>query len=1088
MPQAVGAAYAFKRVPNNERCVICYFGDGAASEGDAHAAFNFAATLDCPVIIRNNGYAISTPTSEQYRGDGIAARGPALGLHTLRVDGTDTLAVYNAVARARDLAVRGNKPVLIEAMSYRVGHHSTSDDSTAYRSLEEIQKWTNDESPLEKFKLYLENKGFWDADSDKAWQKESRDIVVKTMQDGGGRSIIVFGGKQFTIVVGPVGEDDPVAFTRLFAPVVCHDWLQAAAWTPRDNAVSVLTAHNVVQKYNDTTLALEGSYSSRDNSILYSGLLLALERDVLVMAGTVYSEVIVYVCGEEEPLHRLKGHKGVIFSISCYPEKNIIVTTSDDRSVRIWGPNVTPHLPWDSTEYWRKEIVCKHELYGHSARVMRSCITEDQIVSVGEDSRICFWTHDGVLIRKVKRHQNAGIWSVKARRSFLITGGGDGAVTAQYLPVAEDEYQKTDVLNLGIGNPKQIAYSAKANLYILYESNRFIYYDIEKKTTLDLSNQNYFESTFHAMSVSPCRKLCALAGKNSIVKVVLENCLEDNPEFITAKLSINLEDGPILSLQWAGQGLLVTCTRDGLITVLIVSLTAVTLYAVFEIPNCKERWLTSAAVDHTWDMFILGDRCGGIHLYRKESKVPLKSFSKLHGRYGPTSITIIQDQVITTGRDRTIKYYKMTGNELTHTVTKELDFHWVERFLDQQIVCGFKEKMFVMFSLRTNETLLELACGGGHRSWDVLYYNQWNGINEKSFLKLVYLKNSNIYTETVSLGKIVPIRVADGSHSKEINCLKSYQIAGRTIFISGGEDTTLRVSSLDNEMEFNDLVICKHLSSVRTLKTYTKTRDEVLVISAGGRAQICINSFKFIQIDRKDDMIKVEALDLVDYMLKGTDKERKGDETWRNVSVDPEPETRIMDVDYIINKNEYTIFAGCSDASVRVLVYNDEKATLKMICQSSFARACILKTTCIKYLKYDLLISCSTRGEVAFWNARNVNNNCNFEPFFVTTTNMSGINSFVTRNIPDNRILIATGGDDNALHLNVLDVADRHNLSSMQVLHSLVLDNHHSSAITGLCLVDNLILSTSIDQRITLYRWKVSDKIECKFVYQTFSD
>lgn len=51
MPQAVGAAYAFKLVPNNNRCVICYFGDGAASEGDAHAAFNFAATLDCPVIL-----------------------------------------------------------------------------------------------------------------------------------------------------------------------------------------------------------------------------------------------------------------------------------------------------------------------------------------------------------------------------------------------------------------------------------------------------------------------------------------------------------------------------------------------------------------------------------------------------------------------------------------------------------------------------------------------------------------------------------------------------------------------------------------------------------------------------------------------------------------------------------------------------------------------------------------------------------------------------------------------------------------------------------------------------------------------------
>lgn len=69
---AVGAAYAFKR-QNMNRAVICYFGEGAASEGDAHAGFNFSATLECPLIFfcRNNGYAISTPTNEQYRGDGI---------------------------------------------------------------------------------------------------------------------------------------------------------------------------------------------------------------------------------------------------------------------------------------------------------------------------------------------------------------------------------------------------------------------------------------------------------------------------------------------------------------------------------------------------------------------------------------------------------------------------------------------------------------------------------------------------------------------------------------------------------------------------------------------------------------------------------------------------------------------------------------------------------------------------------------------------------------------------------------------------------------------------------------------------------
>lgn len=118
MPQAVGSAFALR---GTNKAVICYFGDGAASEGDAHAAFNFAATLKCPVILfcRNNGYAISTPVEEQYKGDGIAARGPSYGMHTLRVDGNDVFAVYNATKKAKEYAVNENKPVLIEALTYR---------------------------------------------------------------------------------------------------------------------------------------------------------------------------------------------------------------------------------------------------------------------------------------------------------------------------------------------------------------------------------------------------------------------------------------------------------------------------------------------------------------------------------------------------------------------------------------------------------------------------------------------------------------------------------------------------------------------------------------------------------------------------------------------------------------------------------------------------------------------------------------------------------------------------------------------------------------------------------------------------------
>lgn len=121
MPQAVGAAYALKLRPDNQRCVVTYFGEGAASEGDAHAAFNFAATLDCPVILfcRNNGYAISTPSTEQYRGDGIAGRAAGYGIPAIRVDGTDVFAVYNAMRVAREYVLKHNAPVVFEAMAYR---------------------------------------------------------------------------------------------------------------------------------------------------------------------------------------------------------------------------------------------------------------------------------------------------------------------------------------------------------------------------------------------------------------------------------------------------------------------------------------------------------------------------------------------------------------------------------------------------------------------------------------------------------------------------------------------------------------------------------------------------------------------------------------------------------------------------------------------------------------------------------------------------------------------------------------------------------------------------------------------------------
>ena len=110
---------------------MTYFGEGAASEGDFHSALNFASTLRSQTLFycRNNGYAISTPVDDQYAGDGIAVRGVSYGMASIRVDGNDIFAVHAATEKARELIVKEKRPVLIEAISYRVGDHSTSDFS-----------------------------------------------------------------------------------------------------------------------------------------------------------------------------------------------------------------------------------------------------------------------------------------------------------------------------------------------------------------------------------------------------------------------------------------------------------------------------------------------------------------------------------------------------------------------------------------------------------------------------------------------------------------------------------------------------------------------------------------------------------------------------------------------------------------------------------------------------------------------------------------------------------------------------------------------------------------------------------------------
>lgn len=182
IPHAAGAAYAMKL--KNEKTISCvFFGEGASSEGDFHAGLNFAAVLKVPALFfcRNNGYAISTPVSAQFHSEGVAPKGLAYGMKTLRVDGNDFFAVYGAVAEAREHCLREG-PVLIEAMTYRMGAHSTSDDPSRYRPEEEVKEWKK-KDPLLRLKRYLEREGHWDDQQEAALIEEIKVEIDRAIEE-----------------------------------------------------------------------------------------------------------------------------------------------------------------------------------------------------------------------------------------------------------------------------------------------------------------------------------------------------------------------------------------------------------------------------------------------------------------------------------------------------------------------------------------------------------------------------------------------------------------------------------------------------------------------------------------------------------------------------------------------------------------------------------------------------------------------------------------------------------------------------------------------------------------------------------------
>lgn len=170
--QATGFAWGAK-IDGQELATLCFFGDGATSTPEFHSGMNLAGVFKIPTIFfcRNNGWAISTPTERQTASETFAQKGESYGVPGVRVDGNDLFAVIAVTRQAVARAEAGEGATLIEALTYRMGGHSTSDDPDAYRGHEQLEPWQALD-PVERVRSYLEQNGAWSQEKEDVLQAE----------------------------------------------------------------------------------------------------------------------------------------------------------------------------------------------------------------------------------------------------------------------------------------------------------------------------------------------------------------------------------------------------------------------------------------------------------------------------------------------------------------------------------------------------------------------------------------------------------------------------------------------------------------------------------------------------------------------------------------------------------------------------------------------------------------------------------------------------------------------------------------------------------------------------------------------------
>nr|CAD7431915.1 unnamed protein product [Timema monikensis] len=841
--------------------------------------------------------------------------------------------------------------------------------------------------------------------------------------------------------------------------------------------------------------------------------------------------------------------EGVIFSVTYDPDSGRIYSTSDDRSVRVWCG--APSTQQESQDWQGAHITLQYTMFGHLARVWKSVfLPEDFIASVGEDSQVCLWGPDRALSKRWKAHQSGGIWAIDYSPvlNLLATGGRDGGIclwtlrpgsSAPVTPITPSSPPCRvglsawgDIVVMTITGELEVCPTwlqpvshlpdtclslvmspCRSKVALAFLSGTVIIHAVSEEALVRELDAVLVAGRIFSLHWLSWTSLltCAAGGKLEIWNVTdragvrlqqleLPLCRQrwltatlqqaatlvvgdrmggvhvyhldlDTPNILQVTLDLPRHKGP------SGPA---TYTGWSLFLVLVHSLTLLTL----ENSNCVP---TSVS---TWSKASLSAD-------DQEIKKPIQSFPRLHSHLGVSSLVSHGGYIWSTGRDGTLRRYQLNHagpNFLSYLGADKLPMEWGARVLvgpHGVLVLGFLEHLCVLWDPIQSRLVLQVECGGGHRSWD--YH-----VDLSFQLTLVFIKDKQVHLSHHDLKQLVRLPLKAGLHSKAINCARL--VPGRcSLLVSGSEDSTVRVTAVDGGL--GSVVMRGHISSVRAVAVCPLDPQRALVVSGGGRAELRVwllttktGEFKLLNpfmnlllsLHSHVGVIREELLNVPDNSLKDYQEltsHRLKTESPANKGgphIDVDPETRYMDLCCVPRQGSrsFLLIAACSDAWLRLFVVDPTTRGIHYLQGSRFHGCCVLTVSVTSCEGRHIVATAASDGQVALWDMTRLvssdlcaddmytNNQVSpeLEPILNMRPHKTGVNCLEWLSQSYGHPVLASGGDDNCLVLTSFRQPPH---VTEQWRNSRV----HLGQITGVKALEHrqLLLSCGVDQRVCVW-------------------